>query len=258
MDKETQQKNIIKNEMRRKKTSQKSQSDTEEPAEVVSKSNDNYANMTLNKTRTISDVILANIIVLSAVCLSAFIPVISLALPVLLAIYFEVGLSLFVLKKERGDYCKYEDLFVSIKKYIRIFCTAVVKMVMVIFGTILLIVPGVIFLISYSFAGLILAESDDLDVKGTLMLSKELTKGFRWQICFWGLLSLAAVCVVMTLMFIVILIFDIFLTVPSAVYIVLVLGAGIFALVILAMPMMQLTVADCYIMAKSKKTQSIS
>lgn len=62
----------------------------------------------------------------------------------------------------------------------------------------------------------------------------------------------------MTLMFLVILIFDIFLTVPSVVYIVLVLGAGIFALIILAMPMMQLTVADCYIMAKSKKTQSIS
>ena len=257
MNKETQQKNVIKNDMRRKKSSKSSKSEPLSEAKTLS-FNKPYENMSFGKTRTISDVVLANLIVLSAVCLSAFVPVISLALPILFAIYFEVGLSLFVLKKERGELCKYEDLFVSIKKYIKIFCTAVVKMVLVTVGMVLLIVPGVIWLISYSFTGLILAESDDLDVKGVLILSKELTKGYKWQICFWGLLSLAAVCVVMTLVFLIILIFDIFLSVPSAVYIVLVLGAGFFALIILAMPMMQLMIADCYIMAKTKKTQLIS
>ena len=257
MNKETQQKNVIKNDMRRKKSSKSSKSEPLSEAKTLS-FNKPYENMSFGKTRTVSDVVLANLIVLSAVCLSAFVPVISLALPILFAIYFEVGLSLFVLKKERGEHCKYEDLFVSIKKYIKIFCTAVVKMVLVTVGMVLLIVPGVIWLISYSFTGLILAESDDLDVKGVLILSKELTKGYKWQICFWGLLSLAAVCVVMTLVFLIILIFDIFLSVPSAVYIVLVLGAGFFALIILAMPMMQLMIADCYIMAKTKKTQLIS
>ncbi len=257
MNKETQQKNVIKNDMRRKKSSKSSKSEPLSEAKTLS-FNKPYENMSFGKTRTVSDVVLANLIVLSAVCLSAFVPVISLALPILFAIYFEVGLSLFVLKKERGELCKYEDLFVSIKKYIKIFCTAVVKMVLVTVGMVLLIVPGVIWLISYSFTGLILAESDDLDVKGVLILSKELTKGYKWQICFWGLLSLAAVCVVMTLVFLIILIFDIFLSVPSAVYIVLVLGAGFFALIILAMPMMQLMIADCYIMAKTKKTQLIS
>ena len=257
MNKETQQKNVIKNDMRRKKSSKSSKSEPLSEAKTLS-FNKPYENMSFGKTRTVSDVVLANLIVLSAVCLSAFVPVISLALPILFAIYFEVGLSLFVLKKERGELCKYEDLFVSIKKYIKIFCTAVVKMVLVTVGMVLLIVPGVIWLISYSFTGLILAESDDLDVKGVLILSKELTKGYKWQICFWGLLSLAAVCVVMTLVFLIILIFDIFLSVPSALYIVFVLGAGFFASIILAMPMMQLTIADCYIMAKTKKTQLIS
>lgn len=212
-----------------------------------------------NSDKTVYDVILANLIALTAVALSAFIPVLSLALPFLVFIYFEVGLYGFVLNKETGKSCKYEDLFVSIKKYVKIFCTAIVKIFMILFWSLFLIVPGVVCALNYAFSCLIIKESDELDVKGILMLSKELAIGYRWQMFFYMLLSAASVCVSMTFVFSIILLFDLFLVVPSTIYILLVLMAGLLDFVILAVPMCEIAITDCYILAKQQKlTKSIN
>lgn len=166
----------------------------------------------------------------------------------------QTGLWGFVYNKEMGRQHRYEDIFVSIKKYIRIFCLFVVKSFLVLFWSLFLIVPGVVCMLNYSFTGIILFESNDLDVKGALMLSKELTFGFRWQIFFFEILALASVCVAMTLMFFFIMFFDLFLFVPSGVYIVLVLLAGVLDFVALAMPMVQIAIVDTYIISKDRKT----
>lgn len=203
--------------------------------------------------RQISDVIMVNLIAAFAVGLSAFIPLVSLGIPFLLLIYFETGVLGFVLEKEKHAYVKYEAIFVSLKKYLKMFCIAIIKLFMTSFFTVLLIVPGIIYFATYSFSSLILYENDDLDVKGVLMLSKELTQGFRLQIIFWLMLSAAIVCVSMTLAFFVIMLFDLFLFVPSTVYIVFVLGFGILSVVIFALPMMEIVLADLYISSKNKR-----
>ena len=53
----------------------------------------------MEQSKKVYDVVLANLIVLTAVALSAFIPVLSLALPVLVFIYLEVGLYGFIYNK---------------------------------------------------------------------------------------------------------------------------------------------------------------
>lgn len=207
--------------------------------------------------RNVSDLILANVCVVTTIIISAFIPFLSLAFPLLFAIYFEIGLSLFVLKKELGQYCKYEDLFVSIKKYLRIFCVAIIKIILILLWSVLLIVPGIVCLIKYSFTGFILAEDNEMDAKSVLLLSTELTKGYRLKICFWGLISLASICVAMSLMFSIILIFDVFFNVPSMIYIIFVVASGIFDFIVLAMPMMQIVLADYFLISKQEKTRAI-
>ena len=87
------------------------------------------------------------------------------------------------------------------------------------------------------------------------MLSKELAKGHRLEIFFWALLSLALVCVMMSLVFLIILIFDTFLNVSSVIYLVLVLTAGFASLFVLAIPMMEFVLADIYILAKNQKIE---
>lgn len=219
------------------------------------KNSTTVASVTLNKPRQVSDTIFVNLIALFAIFLSALVPFLSFGLPVLFVIYFEVGVFGYVLQKEYGRQTKYENIFVPLKKYLKIFCTAVIKMFLVLFWSVLLIVPGIIYLLNYSFTPFILFESDSLDVKGTLMLSKELAKGHRLEIFFWALLSLALVCVMMSLVFLIILIFDTFLNVSSVIYLVLVLTAGFASLFVLALPMMEFVLADIYILAKNQKIE---
>lgn len=202
------------------------------------------------------DTILANFIMLFAVAISAFVPVVSIALPFLVFIYLEVGVFGFILHQKTTKTAKFEDLFVSLKLYIKIFCTAIVKIVLILFWTVIFIVPGIICMLDLAFSSLIIFESKDLDVKGVLMLSKEIAKGHRWQIFFFFMLALASVCVAMSMMFLIILLFDLFLVVVPQVYIVLVVFAGLFDFVVLALPMCQLAITQAYIEGKKNLVES--
>ncbi|MBP3431985.1 MAG: hypothetical protein J6K39_03950 [Clostridia bacterium] len=204
--------------------------------------------------RSVCDIVLANLVVLFSIFLACFLPVVNLALPILLCIYFEVGVFAYIHKKECGQKYRFEDLFVSVKKIVKIFCVYVVKMISILFWTCLLIVPGVICALNYAFAPLILHESSDLDAKGVLILSKEIVKGHRWNIFFFVLLSMASICIAMSTMYFIIVLFDMFLEVTAIYYIVFVLLAGVFDLVLLAIPMVQLAIVDSYIAAKKEKT----
>lgn len=203
--------------------------------------------------KEIDDVVLANLIVFTAVFVSVLIPVLSLGLPFLVLIYLEIGLFGFVLEKEKGRYVKYEQIFTPIKQMVKIFCMAVVKIFVCLFWTIFFIVPGVISLLNYAFTPLIAYESSELDVKGVLMLSKEMTKGYRWRMFFYVLLALASVCVCATLMFLIIMLFDVWFVVPAVYYIIFVVFAGIIDLILLGLPLLEFAIVDCYILSKKSK-----
>ncbi len=207
---------------------------------------------TSTQNRPLCDIVYANLIVITAVFLSAFIPILSFALPALVLIYFEVGLFGYVAAKENGDAAKLEDIFISLKKYIRIFCVFVIKTLMIAFWTCLFIVPGVICFLNYCFSANILYESDDLDAKGVLLLSKELVKGKRYTIFFYMLLALVAICVAASSMFLIILLFDAFLFVPQIYYVIFICLAGLITLLLVSLPMVQIAIADCYLAAKQE------
>lgn len=204
------------------------------------------------QSRPLCDIIYANLIVIAAVILSAFIPVLSFALPALVLIYFEVGLFGYVAAREDGKDVGLEKLFVPLKKYIRIFCVFVIKAVLIVFWLCLFIVPGVICFLNYCFCANILFESDDLDAKGVLILSKELVKGKRLTIFFYMLLALVAICVAASSMFLIILLFDAFLFVPPIYYVIFISLAAMLTLFLVALPMVQISIADCYLAAKKE------
>lgn len=198
---------------------------------------------------TVEDLVFANLIVFFAIALSAFIPIVSISLPLLFFIYFEVGLAGFSLKFQTEQTCHFEDLFVPIKKFARSFCVFVVKFVTVLFLMLLFVVPGVLAFLDFSFCSIILHESN-MDARSVLALSKEMTKGFRWKIFFSMLVALLSVCLAMTVTFGVIALFDLFLFVPQSFYVVFVLFAAFLALVLMAMPYVELQVAKAYTQAK--------
>ena len=209
-----------------------------------------------NVDRPVCDVIFCNLIAISAIVLAMFLPLVNFALPVLVFFYFEVGVAKYLLCKEHDGCCHYEQIFVPLKKYVKIFCLSIVKIFMVAFGFILFIVPGVISLLNHCFCPFVLAENDELDVKAVLMLSKELVYGFKWKIFLVGILSLLAIGAGATLMFLIVLLFDAFLFVPTYVYVVCVVFAGLFTLTVLSLPMLQIAITDNYIMAKQRKVRT--
>lgn len=211
----------------------------------------------LDVNRPVNDIMYANLIMVFAIFMSALIPVVSLALPFLVFIYFEPGIYGFVCKVEAGKPYKFEELFVPLKKAIKIFCVFVIRMFLTIFFGCLLIVPGVVVMLQYSFCGIILFESDKLDVRGVLTLSKEMTQGFKWKIFLNKMIALATVCTAITLMFLLILFFDAFMFVPPYFYIIFVTLAGVLDVVLVALPLVEIAVADCYIESKSRKTAHI-
>ncbi len=207
----------------------------------------------LTVERPIYDIIYANIIMLFAIFLSWLVPVLSFGLPILFFIYFEVGISGFAYKVENNENYKFEDLFVSLKKYIKVFCVFVIKMFMTAFFACFLLVPGIVVMLQYSFTGIILFQSDKLDVRGVLSLSKEMTRGFKWNIFLYEMIALATVCVAVTLMFWLIVLFDVFFVIPNYFYIIFVTMAGILDFMLVALPIVEIAIADSFISAKNSK-----
>jgi len=222
--------------------------------EVLSKTTDNIFKNYIKGERSVCDIVLANLIALFAIFISTFLPVVNITLPILLFIYFGVGVFGFVYNCESEKKYKFEDIFISIKKFVKTFCLFVVKMILIFFWGCLFIVPGVVCMLNYSFTSLIIFENHDIDVKGVMLLSKELVRGHRWTIFFYMLFALASICVAMTLMFLIIMLFDLFLAVPNIYYIVFVLLAGLFDFFLMAVPLVEIAVADAYIVAKKEKT----
>ncbi len=201
----------------------------------------------------IYDIILANIIALAGVFLAAFVPVVSFALPVLFFIYIEVGLGGFVTKKQLGLRAKFEDMFVSLKKYVRLFCVFIIKMVLVAFWLCIFIVPGVICFLDYCFSANILYETDDLDAKSVLILSKELVNGYRATIFLYMAIALASLAVSVSVMFLILMLFDVFFVVTPLFYLVFILLALFLDFLLVALPLVETAIADCYIDAKKNK-----
>lgn len=201
------------------------------------------------------DVLMANMIVIAVCFLSFFVPFLSFGLPILFFIYFEPSLAGFILNSQMSKTAKYENLFENIKNFIRNFCVFVVKMVVIIFYLCIFIIPGIISFLDFCFTPLILYESENLDAKGVLMLSKELVKGKRLQI-FWCLIfSFFVVCAVTGIMILVVYLFGLFMIIPFNFYLIFGIIAGVLSSILFALPFTEISITSVYIASKMEKVR---
>ncbi len=204
---------------------------------------------------SIYDIIFANLIALAGIMLSAFIPILSFALPILFYIYIEVGLYGFIMQKQLDIKTKFENLFVSLKKYVRVFCVFVIKMILIMFWLCIFIVPGVVCFLNYCFTANILFETDNLDAKGVLILSKELVKGYRATIFLYMGIALASLAVAVTAMFLILMLFDVFFVISPTFYIIFLIVAMMLDFILVALPLVETVIVNCYIDAKKNRIQ---
>lgn len=111
------------------------------------------------------DLVLANVIAIMFVLLGFFIPVLSFALAFIVLSYMQVGVYGFVLKNYQGQSPDFESIFLPFGLILKTLCLKIIVLAGMLIWGLLLIVPGIIYGLNYSFAAFILFENPNLSCK---------------------------------------------------------------------------------------------
>lgn len=100
---------------------------------------------------------------------------------------FGAGYWVYLLKFVRTGNAEFSDVVECFKqKWVKILCTLILMSVFVFLWSLLLVVPGIIAALAYSFA-IVLVVDEDLEAKEAIKKSKEMMKGHKWDYFVFGL-----------------------------------------------------------------------
>lgn len=116
-------------------------------------------------------------------------PLVSLAVQVL-GLILGIGSIKIMLKVVRNQTTEISELFKNNVQYLwQYFLLSLVLAIVVLFGLLLLIVPGVIWSLKYMFAPYLLID-DQLSFSDALTASDRMTRGIKWQLFGFGLATI--------------------------------------------------------------------
>lgn len=187
---------------------------SEGPLEFIEIAREAY----LTYSKYFAPLLVGSIIVAVLLILAQIIPAILAVLVV--GPVMTVGYNIMILRADRGETPDANDLFRPFRKWWEISLVNLYFIGIVALGTLLLIVPGIIWAMKYSQIYHIISENllTELDggvvdsrryeAKFLLSRSAELTEGYKWQIFLYKYGFLAVACVGL------IICFGVFLTLP--------------------------------------------
>ena len=101
---------------------------------------------------------------------------------VLLSTVLEAGMSLYHLGIRRGEEMPYITLFDGFAFAGKIILLSIVQYIFVFLWSLLFVIPGIVAAYRYRFAMLNLCENPEIGIMEAINMSKEQTKGFKWQL----------------------------------------------------------------------------
>lgn len=117
------------------------------------------------------------------------VPLVSFAVQVL-SFILGIGSIKIMLKVARNQTAEISELFKNNVQYLwQYFLLSIVLMIVILFGLLLLIVPGVIWSLKYMFAPYLLID-DHLSFSEAMSASDRMTRGIKWQLFGFGLATL--------------------------------------------------------------------
>jgi len=110
---------------------------------------------------------------------------------------FGVGLSLFTLKLSRNEEARFEDSFAGFSNFLNSFLAYILMTLLIVAGTILFIVPGIIIAIALSMTYFVIAEDDQISAVDALKKSYKMMDGHKMKYFFLCLryIGLALLCI---------------------------------------------------------------
>ena len=196
--------------------------------------------------------------------LSSFVVWISLAILMLFPL-FGFGLAFFAMcflcigfKKNILDCLqnkptKIEYVFNYYKHCLSAFCLKISSIILTMLWSLLLIVPGIIVGLNYSFISYIFSENTDIGTIECLNKSKEMVYGYRSEIFLIYLIEFLFVCLVSLFFSSLIIILNYLVVLPVWANIMIVSILTIFVFCIFVFPYFELMLASVYL--KAKKSQ---
>lgn len=192
------------------------------------------------------DLILANMLAIVVVALGFFMPLLSFALAFVALAYMQIGVYGYVLNTFRARKPDYVSIFLPPKQLIKILIIKIITMCGMAVWGLLLIVPGVIYGLNCSFAGLVYFDNPALSTKEIFERSKMLTLGCRFAILVTFLGMVALVCSGASIGVGIYYIFTLFMKVPLWLTIMLIALPAAIVLVVLALPLFESFLVQMY------------
>ncbi len=140
------------------------------------------------------ELVLANTLAIVFVMLGFNFPFLSLTLAFIVMAYLQIGVYGFALKTYQAKNPKFEEIFFPFKHFLKVITLKIVVMAGMAIWALALIVPGIIFGLNYAFAGFVLFENPEMEIKQVLSISKKLTYGKRIEILLMTLSLITLIC----------------------------------------------------------------
>lgn len=164
-----------------------------------------------------------------------------------------VGQKKFVLGRLDGKNLPVETVFSSFKICVQAFALKTIIILYSALWGILLIVPGIICLLNYSFASFIMAENKGLDALTTLEKSKSLVYGYRSKVLVLALFALVMFLAFGAIGFGITALIGLFTTLPVWAIVTITVGLALVGLALVVMPFYEISMAKIYIEAKNSE-----
>jgi hypothetical protein len=102
----------------------------------------------------------------------------------------DVGWSILCLKGLRGERPGLADIFRFYGSFFPLMAVLILSLLLVFGGLAFFVVPGIVLLLKFMFAGVALVDRD-LNVAGAFRFSNAITKGYKWKLFAIVILSIA-------------------------------------------------------------------
>ncbi len=99
----------------------------------------------------------------------------------IIAVLVKIGMTKLFLKVVDGQHTNWKEIFKHGNLFIVYLCTSILFGLGLIIGTILLIIPGIYFALTYFFAPVIVIDQK-IGIINAFKKSKEMTKGTKWKL----------------------------------------------------------------------------
>lgn len=201
-----------------------------------------------HKTTTL----LSSFVVWACVFIAVLFPLFGFGLAFFVMCFLCVGFKKNVLDCLQSKPVKVEYVFNYYKNCISAFCLKVCSMVLVALWSLLLIIPGIVAGLNYSFAPYIFCENPELGTLECLDKSKKLVYGHRTEILLLYLIETLFTCLIAVLSSCLVIIFNFVTVMPLWFNILIPSVITVFVFFVLVLPYFEMYIANIYLNTKAQ------